>query len=118
MRKRPPYNYRELPEVREAYEEGGRSLGRAILWDPSKEEYFWNLLKGCDLWPRWYLAAFKGLYSDENPLERKRSIKNRYQQKLAKRRKLDTLEEIREQAARRLTAHPEPNDPELLQDGG
>lgn len=83
-----PRNYKEQPAVREAYEEGGRSIGRAILYQPDREAYFWNLLKGLDLWPRWYLLAFKGLYCEENPLEHRRAVKNRYRKgKRLKRRR-------------------------------
>ena len=92
-RKRPPFNYREIPEVREAYEEGGRSIGRAIVHDPTKEEYFWKLLGPVNLWPRWYLDAFRGLYADEHPAEHQRLIKRRYEQKKARERRLRSEQE-------------------------
>lgn len=92
-RKRPPFNYRELPEVREAYEEGGRSFGRAIVHDPTKEEYFWKLLKGVGLWPRWYLDAFRGLYADEHPEEHRRAITKRYRNGKARKRRLRSEQE-------------------------
>lgn len=88
--KRPPNGYKSDPVVREAYEEGGRAIGRMILHYPDREEYFWKLMSPLKLWPRWYLLAFKGLYSEENPLERKRVIKRRYERK---KRKHDRLGE-------------------------
>lgn len=87
-RKRPPRDYRERPEVREAYEEGGRSIGRSIVHDPTKEEYYWKILGPLKMWPRWYLDAFRGLYADENPKEHQRAIKKRYDQKRARKRRL------------------------------
>ena len=75
---------------------------------PENEEYFWGLVKKLDLWPRWYLTAFKNLYADENVTEYRRVRKKRYQRKLAKAKTRATLEGVRQQA----------NDSELLQDGG
>ena len=100
MRKKPPNNYREMPEVRAAYEEGGKSIGRAIMWDLSKEEYFWKLIKGIGLWPRWYLTAFKGLYKDENPKEYKRANMYRFRAGKRKKEMLANEAEIREKADR------------------
>ena len=107
MGKRPPTGYRDDPELRAAFEEGGRAIGRAIMWNPEQEDYFWKTLKGIGLWPRWYLTAFKNLYADENPRELRRSVKNRYRRKLAKRKARANLEEVRRKA----------NDSELFQDG-
>ena len=107
MRKRPPNGYREDLEFQAAYEEGGRSIGRAIMWDKSQEVYFWNLLKGIDLWPRWYLVAFKNVYSTENPTEYRRARARRYSKRLAKEKTRATLEGVRQKA----------NDSKLFQDG-
>lgn len=76
------------------------------MWDLSKEEYFWDLVKGIGLWPRWYLTAFKGFYGDENPKEQKAVKMKRYRRKLAKAKKRATLEGVRKRA----------NDSELFQD--
>lgn len=100
-----PRNFREQPAVREAYDEGGRSIGRAILHNPEQEEYFWSLLKGLDLWPRWYLSAFKKLYCDENPREHRASIKNRYQRKKRRKERLVQWEQENRRATD-LTAQP------------
>ena len=70
-----PRNWRERPEVFEAYEEGGKSIGRAIHYDVSKENYFWRLLGPLKLWPRWYLLAFRTLWREENPTEAERITK-------------------------------------------
>jgi len=93
-RKRPPRDYRERPEVREAYEEGGRSIGRSIVHDPTKEEYYWKILGPLQMWPRWYLDAFRGLYADENPEENQRAIKKRYRQKKARARRRKESERL------------------------
>lgn len=76
-----PLDYKQDPELRAAYEEGGRAIGRMIMHDPDREEYFWKLMGPLKLWPRWYLLGFKGLYSEENPLERQRVIKRRCRRK-------------------------------------
>ena len=76
-----PLDYKQDPELRAAYEEGGRAIGRMIMHDPDREQYFWKLMGPLKLWPRWYLLGFKGLYSEENPMEAKRVIKRRYRRK-------------------------------------
>ena len=76
-----PLDYKQDPELRAAYEEGGRAIGRMIMHYPDREEYFWKLMRPLKLWPRWYLLGFKGLYSEENPLERQRVIEGRYRRK-------------------------------------
>lgn len=81
-----PRNYKQNPELRAAYEEGGRAIGRMILYDPDREEYFWKLVKGLGLWPRWYLLGFKGLYCEENPVERQRVLDRRCRRKKRNRR--------------------------------
>jgi hypothetical protein len=81
MMKGVPRNYKTDPDLRAAYEEGGRAIGRMILHDPDREEYLWKLLGSLKLWPRWYLLGFKGLYCEENPAERRRVIERRYNRK-------------------------------------
>lgn len=58
------------------------------MYDPDREEYFWKLLRGLKLWPRWYLLGFKGLYGEENPLERQRVIQARMRRKKRKNRRM------------------------------
>ena len=55
-----------------AYEEGGRAIGKRLLWDKSAEPKIWSLIAGTDIWPRWYLMAFRYCYIQENPLENMR----------------------------------------------
>ena len=86
MMKGVPRNYKTDPDLRAAYEEGGRAIGRMIMHDPDREEYFWKLLKPLKLWPRWYLLGFKGLYAEENPLESRRVIDARMRRKKRQKR--------------------------------
>lgn len=78
-----------MPEVFEAYEEGGTSIGRAILHDRSREEYFWRILGGLKLWPRWYLMAFMTLYKEQNPKEAKAVKMRDYRRRKRKRMEAD-----------------------------
>ena len=70
--KRLPRNWRTDQDLIDAYEEGGISIGRAIMYDADKEPYFWSLVGPLKLWPRWYLAGFRALYRDRNPTELRR----------------------------------------------
>jgi len=54
---------------REAYEQGGKAIGRLMLWSPEKEPELWKLVSGTRIWPRWYLSAFRTHYIAENPTE-------------------------------------------------
>ena len=64
-----PRDWKTRPEFMEAYEECGRSIGKSIMHDAEKEAYFWEMLGGLKLWPRWYLFAFRAMYRLENPRE-------------------------------------------------
>lgn len=64
-----PGKWREDEEFLAAYEEGGQSIGRALMYNPEKEAYFWSLLGGIGLWPRWYLKGFKAMYRSLHPRE-------------------------------------------------
>lgn len=65
-------------EVRPFYEEGGRAIGRQIMYNPDAEKQIWKLVSGLRLWKRWYLQAFVRLYAEENPTEYERIRKRRY----------------------------------------
>ena len=71
-----PKDWRQHEELFEAYEEGGKSIGRAIAYDTSKEAYFWKLLGPLKLWPRWYLLTFRTIWRERNPREA-RNIRHR-----------------------------------------
>lgn len=71
-----PRNWRQHEDLFEAYEEGGKSIGRAIAYDVSKEGYFWKLLGPLKLWPRWYLLTFRTIWRERNMKEAMR-IKRR-----------------------------------------
>lgn len=68
----PKYKTGWRDEVIPAYEEGGEAIGRALMYDNSKESYYWALVSGLGLWPRWYLSAFKTLYRERNKTEMER----------------------------------------------
>ena len=56
-------------EVVPAYEEGGRAIGRAIMYDPAAEDQIWGFIVGTSIWPKWYLKCFATLYREENVKE-------------------------------------------------
>lgn len=67
--KRRPRGWKKDPKVYEAYEEGGRAIGKTLLWSKGREPMIWSLIAGTSIWPRWYLSAFRTLYIRENPKE-------------------------------------------------
>lgn len=93
-------------QARTAYLEGGRAIGRQILYDPLAESRVWKLVGGLKLWPRWYLKAFARLYAEENPSEYERIRKKRYRQHKTKESNLAKLSETREQAIQDLGQFP------------
>jgi hypothetical protein len=80
MERRPP-GWKGDAKVRLAYEEGGRGIGKALLWDPTREPAIWALIDGTDIWPRWYLSAFRSFYIAENRLEYRRWVDGRHRQR-------------------------------------
>ena len=103
-------------QARNAYEEGGRSIGRQIMYDPAAEARIWKMLSGLKLWPRWYLKAFARLYADDNPQEYERIRKRRYRKGKRLADQPAKMRATREQAARRLTAHPSKRKPKPKRD--
>lgn len=75
-----------------AYDEGGEAIGRAIMYDPGKEPYYWSLVGGTGIWPRWYLKCFATLYRERNRREYERWKKAKQHR--------DKMRHTREQAAR------------------
>jgi len=100
MRMKRPSNWREI--VRPAYEEGGVSIGRMIMYDRSKELEIWSLIGPADIWPRWYLYAFATLYREDNPKEYERQKRNKCNAKHRAARKAGMMEESRKQAREEL----------------
>ena len=96
-----------LEAARPAYEEGGKAMGRQVMYDPAAEPRLWKLIGGLKLYPRWYLKAFARLYALENPTEYERVRKRRYRKGKRTETGPANLKAMREQAARRLTAQPE-----------
>ena len=58
--KKKPEGWKQLS--RPAYEEGGKSIGRMMLWHPEMEPKIWKWIGGTGIWPRWYLSAFRTHY--------------------------------------------------------
>ena len=107
-----PRDWRVNAEFVAAYEEGGEAMGRALMYNPEKEEYFWSLLGGLGLWPRWYLKGFKAMYRSLHPTEANTlKVRNRRRNK-RKREQSGMMDAYREQA-NRLTAHPNSKNPQL-----
>lgn len=77
------------------------------MHNPEAEKRLWKIVGPLRLWPRWYLKAFARLYALENMTEYERVRKRRYRKGKAVTEAPAKLKAIREQAARRLTAHPE-----------
>ncbi len=38
-----------------------------MLWHPEKEAQLWKWLGGTNIWPRWYLAAFRSHWIKDHP---------------------------------------------------
>lgn len=93
-----PNGWTKCPKLQAAFEEGGESIGKALMWDKSREKYFWSVLGGLNLWPRWYLLCFRTLYIRSNPEE---YLKYRIWRKNKQRRKKAMERKARE--ARRQT---------------
>ena len=94
-------------EASKAYAEGGRAIGRQLMYAPEQEPRLWKMVSGLKLWPRWYLKAFARLYADANPTEYERVRKRRYRKGKRQKEAPANLKQIREQAAQSLTAHSE-----------
>ena len=92
-------------QARPAYEEGGRGVGRQLIYNPSAEPSLWKMLGSLKLWPRWYLQAFARLWADENPTEYERIRKRRYRKGKRKDDEAVTLKATREQAQVNLLNH-------------
>lgn len=99
---------RQKQQARPAYEEGGKAMGRQIMYDPSAEARLWKMLGGLGLWPRWYLSAFRRLYEQENPQEYERVRKANYRKRKRKQTRPDKLKELRKQAGKNLRDPDEP----------
>ena len=96
-----PRGWTKCPKLQAAYDEGGRGIGKALMWDKSRESYFWSLIRGLGLWPRWYLLCFRTLYIRENPDD---YLKYRIWKKNKQRRK-KLLDEKAREAKRRTRRH-------------
>ena len=60
---------RRREEAMPFYREGGEAIGRLLNYNPEEEPRIWSLVAGLDLWPRWYLMAFRSIWRLENPRE-------------------------------------------------
>lgn len=96
---------RQKDQARSAYEEGGRAIGRQLIYNPGAEPGLWRLVGSLKLWPRWYLQAFARLWADENPTEYERIRKRRYRKGKNKIQSAENVENSREQARLHLIEH-------------
>ena len=85
-----PKNWRE--EVTPVYLEEGQAIGRMIMHDRDKEPYFWQLIGGTGLWPRWYLMAFATLYRQSHMTEYN-TLKSRWNRGKAKKKAMKEEQE-------------------------
>ena len=93
-----PSDWETNEDFLEAYAEAGESIGKALIHDPDKEPYFWSLLGGIGLWPRWYLKAFQAKYKQEHRSEYNVAKNMRYKRRKAKERRLVECDHTREAA--------------------
>lgn len=56
-------------EVRDAYEMGGKALGKFLVAHPHKEPEIWKLVCEPTGWPRRWLKGFRQMYRRENPVQ-------------------------------------------------
>ena len=54
-------------EIRDAYEMGGKALGKFLLENPEQEPLIWDLVGRHSGWPRKWLRGFRQMYKRENP---------------------------------------------------
>ena len=94
-------------EASKAYAEGGRAIGRQLMYAPEQEPRMWKMISGLKLWPRWYLKAFARLYADANPTEYERVRKRRYRKGKKLVEQPANLKALREEAARKLMDGPD-----------
>jgi hypothetical protein len=96
---RRPAGWTSDPKVREAYEEGGRAIGKTLLWHKSQEPVIWALIDGLDLYPRWYLSAFRSFYIAENRKEYRRWVDGSLRKRRRKPRQQTEREEAEKKAS-------------------
>lgn len=89
-------------ELRPIYESDGKSIGRMLMYDRSKEASLWEVLGPTKIWPRWYLYGFATLYKEDNPREYERFKKNRQNARKRAARMANELELSRERVDERL----------------
>jgi hypothetical protein len=82
------------------YLEGGEAVGRLLFISPEREPEIWALIGGTSLWKRWYLEAFKRLWSRANKAEARRVVCARYEKKRWARNRSAILEGQREASMR------------------
>ena len=92
---RRPRGWTKCPKLRAAYEEGGESLGRLMLWEPERAKKAWKLISGTGIYPRWYLDGFRYHFVQDHPTEYRRWKKRRYEGRLRAKAKAVRLEESR-----------------------
>lgn len=96
---------RQKDQARPSYEEGGRAIGRQLIYNPAAEAGLWRLVGSLKLWPRWYLQAFARLWAEENPTEYERIRKRRYRKGRRKVEDAERVQTTREQAQVNLIEH-------------
>ena len=80
------------------YREGGEAIGRLLNYHPEEEPRIWSLVAGTNIWPRWYLTAFKSIWRMENPREFQSIKDKRRMKRQTKARRDGRIQESREAA--------------------
>lgn len=106
-----PKNWRD--EVIPVYEAEGEAIGKALMIDRSLEPEIWKVVGGTGIWPRWYIHAFGTLYIERHPKQWRNLKSNRSHARRRARDRSGKLKHTREQAERRLNAHPDSENPQL-----
>jgi hypothetical protein len=99
-------NWKEL--TWEAYDEGGRGIGRLLAYEPHREPEIWALVSGTGIWKRWYLKCFVSWWRIENPLEYNRIKQARYIRKRRRQEQTSKLKASREASAEAMRSKPSP----------
>ena len=97
-RKKRPADWRK--KIEEAYEEGGRGIGRMLAYYPEREKDVWAWIGGLKIYPRYYLLHFVRLWRKENPREWDSYRRTQYNRRKARERDQAIVQDDREQVMR------------------
>lgn len=91
-----PRGWTKCPKLREAYEEGGKNIGKMMVLEPDRAKKVWSLIAGTGIYPKWYLEGFRYHWIKDNPMAYHMWKKGRYEKRLRKRRDDSHLADLRQ----------------------